>query len=100
MPSCHLSCPGCHIRVRAGAPEIAILEGNCPICGATLLPALSAASVMGFRSFDLDLFAEQDVSHPPITAEEPVDLASRRERASARDAANAERWSDDGQQCQ
>jgi len=54
----HLSCPACRIRVRANAPEIAILEDRCPLCGATLGAVSSAAGVIGFRYFDLDEFTE------------------------------------------
>ncbi len=99
MSSRNLSCPGCRIRVRAGAPNVHLLEGNCPICGATLRPVSSAASVMGFRSFDLDALSEQDLSDPPSTPAEPVDLVARRARreaASARGDVDGERWTDDG----
>ena len=37
MSARHLSCTGCRIRVRANIPEIGLLEGNCPICGVTLV---------------------------------------------------------------
>jgi len=60
MSSGHLSCQACRVRVRANAPEIALLEGRCPICGATLGRASSASGVMGFRSFDLDALSEQE----------------------------------------
>ncbi len=96
MSSSNLGCPGCRIRVRASAPAIGLLEGRCPICGETLQVLSSAACVMGFRSFDLDALAEQDVSGPPITPGDPVDLASRRGRASARDDVNVQCWADDG----
>jgi C4-type Zn-finger protein len=78
----HLSCPGCRIRVRASAPEIDLLEGRCPICGATLRAVSSASGVMGFRSFDLDALSEQEPSGPPPTLAQPVDLVARREAAS------------------
>ena len=96
MSSGHLSCPGCRIRIRADAPEIALLEGGCPICGATLTPVSSASGVMGFRSFDLEAFSEQESSGPPPTPGQPVDLAVRREAALARDGVDADRWSDEG----
>jgi hypothetical protein len=54
----HLGCPGCRIRVFANAPEIDLLEGSCPICGASLRPVSSARDVMGFRWFDLDAFSD------------------------------------------
>jgi hypothetical protein len=101
MSSRHLSCPGCRIRVRASAPEIELLEGSCPICGATLTPVSSASGVMGFRSFDLDAFSEQESGgHPPTgpppTPGQPVDLVVRRKAALARDGFDADRWSNEG----
>jgi hypothetical protein len=96
MYSRNLSCPGCRIRVRASAPNIHLLEGNCPICGATLIPASSASSVMGFRSFDLAAFSEQDPSDPSPTFGEQVDLVAGREAGAAQDGVDGERWSDDG----
>ena len=92
----HLSCPGCRIRVRASAPEIDVLEGGCPICGADLIPVSSASGVMGFRLFDLDVLSEQESSGPPPTSGQPVDLVVRRETASARDGFDAAFWSDKG----
>jgi hypothetical protein len=58
----HRSCPGCRIRVLANAPEIDLLEGSCPMCGATLTPASSAQGVMGFRLFDLDALSDGGLS--------------------------------------
>jgi hypothetical protein len=55
----HHSCPGCRIRVLANAPEIGLLEGGCPICGAMLTPVSSARSVMGFRLFDMDALSDE-----------------------------------------
>jgi hypothetical protein len=95
MSSGNLSCPDCRIRVRARAPEIALLEGRCPICGATLEVVSSASSLIGFRSFDLDELSGQDGSGPPPSPPEPVDLLARRE-ASARDQVSAEAWPDAG----
>lgn len=92
----HLSCPACRIRVRANAPEIALLGDRCPICGATLTPASPASGVMGFRSFDLDALSEQLSGDRPTSPANPADLASRREAAAARDDPDADRWSDDG----
>jgi len=96
MSSRHLSCPGCRIRVRASAPDIDLLEGGCPICGAKLRAVSSASGVMGFRSFDLDALSEQESSGPPPTPGRPVDLAVRREAALAQDGCDADRASDEG----
>jgi hypothetical protein len=92
----HLSCEGCRIRVRASAPEIALLEGSCPICGAKLNAVPSSSGVMGFRSFDLDAFSESGPSERPTTPAQPVDLVARREAALSRDGFDADRWSDEG----
>ncbi len=97
----HLSCPACRIRVRANDPVIAHLEDRCPICGAALRQASSAAGVMGCRPFDIDELSEQashDQSNPPGNPVDlvPVDLVSRREAASTQDDLDAHRWSDDG----
>jgi hypothetical protein len=59
----HLSCPACRIRVRADAPEIALLEDRCPICGATLNAVSCASDVIGFRCFDLDAFSDHLDAH-------------------------------------
>jgi hypothetical protein len=92
----HLSCPRCRIRVRASAPEIGLLEGSCPICGAALRPVSSSSGVLGFRSFDLDALSEQQPRRPPPTPGQPADLVTRREAASARDDVDTQRWSDEG----
>ena len=73
MPARHLSCRGCRIRVLANAPEIDLLEGSCPICGATLRPVSSAQGVMGFRWFDLDALSDGGLSGPPHAVGRPVD---------------------------
>jgi hypothetical protein len=96
MSARHLSCPGCRIRVRASAPEIGLLEGRCPICGAPLRAVSSTSGVMGFRSFDLDALSELEPSDPPPTPGQPVDLVARREAALAHDRLDAGRWSDEG----
>jgi hypothetical protein len=96
MSSRHLSCQGCRIRVRASAPDIELLEGGCPICGANLTAVPFPSGVVGFRSFDLDALSEQGPSDRPSTPAPPVDLVARREAAVARDGFAAERWSDDG----
>jgi hypothetical protein len=92
----HLSCPGCRIRVRASAPEIGLLEGSCPICGAALKGVSSSSGVLGFRSFDLDALSEQESSDRPPAPRQPVDLVACRAAVSARDDVDAERWSDEG----
>jgi hypothetical protein len=96
MSSRHLSCQDCRIRVRASAQEIELLEGSCPICGAKLSAVPFPSSVLGFRSFDLDVFAEQGSSDRPTEPAQPVDLVARRAAASARDGFEADRWSDEG----
>ena len=96
MSSRHLSCQGCRIRVRANAPEIELLEGSCPICGAELRAVPFPSGVLGFRSFDLDALSEQGSSDGPRTPAPPVDLVARREAALARDALDADRWADEG----
>jgi len=92
----HLSCPGCRIRVRASAPEIGLLEGSCPLCGAALRPVSSSSGVLGFRSFDLDALSEQEPGDPPPAPRQPIDLVARREATLARDDVDAQRWSDEG----
>jgi hypothetical protein len=82
--------------VRASAPEIGLLDGNCPICAAALIPVYSSSDVLGFRSFDLDGLSEQESSAPPPTAGQRVDLVARLEAASGRDDVDAGRWSDEG----
>jgi len=96
MSSRHLSCSACRIRVRANAPEIGLLEGHCPICGAALNPATSSFDVLGFRSFDLDALCEQGSSDPPPRPAQPLDLVARRWAAPAQDDADTQRWSDEG----
>lgn len=96
MAACHLSCPACRIRVRANAPEIAVLEGRCPLCGATLTAVYSGAEVMGFRSFDLDELSEQDADDHADPSAYPADLVALREALSAQDPLAAQRWEDDG----
>ena len=95
MSSRHLSCEGCRIRVRASAPEIGLLEGRCPICGATLRAVPFPSGVVGFRSFDLDVLSDEGSSDRPPAPAQPVDLAARREAALARDDVVADLWSDE-----
>jgi hypothetical protein len=73
MPARHLSCPGCRIRVLANAPEIDLLEGSCPICGATLSQVSSAQGVLGFRWFDLEALSEGGSSGASHAVGRPVD---------------------------
>jgi hypothetical protein len=93
MSSRHLSCQGCRIRVRANAPEIELLEGGCPICGAKLRAVPFPSGVMGFRSFDLDVLSEQESSNRPPPPAQPVDLVARRQAALERDGFDADRSS-------
>jgi len=89
MSARHLSCPCCRIRVLASAPAIDLLEARCPICEATLTPASSASSVIGFRSFDLDAFSESEPRQPPQVLAWPSNLAARREAELARNDLDA-----------
>jgi len=73
MPPRHLSCRGCRVRILANAPGIDLLEGGCPICGATLKPVSSAQDVMGFRWFDLDALSDGALSGAKGAAGRPVD---------------------------
>jgi hypothetical protein len=81
MSSRHLSCEACRIRVRASAPEIALLEGSCPVCGAKLRAVPFPSGVLGFQSFDLDVLSGQSTDRLPT---QPADLLARREAVSAR----------------
>jgi|SRR5271170_1928421 len=92
----HLSCPACRIRVRANAPEIALLEDHCPLCGAALGTVSPAAGVIGFRYFDLDELAEQESCDQADRSGRPVDLVAHREAAPVQDAFDTDRWEDDG----
>ena len=96
MSSRHLSCQDCRIRVRANAPEIKLLEGRCPLCGAKLKAVPFPSGVVGFRSFDLDALSERATSDRLPAPARPADLAGRRAAAIARDRVDAARWSDDG----
>jgi hypothetical protein len=96
MTSGHLSCPACRIRVRANAPEIALLEDCCPLCGAALGTGLPAAGVIGFRYFDLDELAGQEPDGHADRSGYPVDLVAHREAARIQDAVDTHRWEDDG----
>jgi hypothetical protein len=92
----YLSCRACRIRVRANDPQIGLLEDRCPICEGALSPVSSASGVMGFRAFDLDALSDPESRDRPDEPGNPVDLASRRAAASARNDLDAHRWSDDG----
>jgi hypothetical protein len=96
MSSRHLSCEDCRIRVRASAPEIGLLEGRCPICAADLKAVPFPSGVLGFRSFDLDVFSRQGTSDRLGAPAPPADLVPRLQVALARDRVEADRWSDDG----
>jgi hypothetical protein len=96
MAACHLSCPACRIRVRANAPEIAVLEGRCPLCEARLTAVSSGTAVMGFRSFNLDELSEQDADDHADPSGYPTDLVALREALGAQDPLAAQRWEDDG----
>jgi hypothetical protein len=101
MSSRHLSCPDCRIRVLASDPEIDLLEGSCPICGATLRGVSSASEVVGFRSFDLDELSDGGSSAAPHHVGPPGDFVTRRLAAVERadfDAqpCDAQRWLDEG----
>ena len=96
MSSRHLSCQGCRIRVRANAPEIELLEGSCPICGAELRAVPFPSGVLGFRAFDLDALSEQGSSDRPPAPAQPVDLVARRGAALERDGFDEDRWSNEG----
>lgn len=87
MSSQHVSCAVCRIRLRATAPEIELLDGLCPICGVPLQPA-TAASVLGFRSFDWGDDADQRAGEPSDPAPPPTDMVTRR-RVAAEAAAAA-----------
>ena len=56
----HLGCVACRIRLHATAPEIELLEGMCPVCGARLKLASSTSALMGFRLFDLGLLSDEE----------------------------------------
>lgn len=94
MSARHLSCQGCRIRVRASAPEIELLQGDCPICGAKLTAVPFPSGVLGFRSFDLEALSVRESSHRQPTPAQPVDLVARREAsaAGAGDGVDAEGW--------
>ena len=91
MASRHLSCPACRIRVQANAPEIALLEDRCPLCGAALSAVSSAAGVIGFRYFDLDELTEPESNAPADRFVYPNDLAAVREAALVQGAVNPHR---------
>ncbi len=96
MASRHLSCPACRIRVRANAPEIALLEDCCPLCGAALGTVSAAAGVIGFRYFDLDELAEPKSDDQTDRSGYPVDLVAHRQAAPVQDGCDTHRWEDDG----
>jgi hypothetical protein len=68
----HLNCSGCRIRVSAADPEISLLEGRCPICGAALTAAPSASAVIGYRWFDLGALGENAPSDETNAPAQPI----------------------------
>jgi len=92
----HLSCADCRIRVRGNAPEIDLLEGTCPICGAGLRLASSTSDVMGFRLFDLGPLSDGGLSGAPGAVGRPVDFVAHHGAAVAREDFDAQRWLDEG----
>jgi hypothetical protein len=96
MPSHHLSCAACLIRLRADSPAIAVLEDRCPICGAALTAVTSASEIVGYRSFDLDVLSGGGSDDLPDSLVPPVDLLSHMQAGGAHDAEDAGRWLDDG----
>jgi hypothetical protein len=71
----HLGCLACRIRLHATAPEIELLEGMCPVCGASLKLASSTSDLIGFRLFDLGLLSDEKSSTDVLGC--PVDLVIR-----------------------
>ena len=92
----HLICRGCRIRVRGNVPEIDLLEGMCPICGARLRLPSSISGVMGFRLFDLGPLSDGGLSGAPPAVGRPVDFVGHHGAAVARDDRDAQRWLDEG----
>ena len=82
----HLGCVACRIRLHATAPEVGLLEGMCPVCGARLKLASSVLDLMGFRLFDLSVLSDQESSEQANVLGRPVDLVARREPVAVRDA--------------
>lgn len=83
MPSNHLACAACRIRVPASAPEVHLLDGMCPACGAALEAVASGADVLGFRVFDWSMVIGESWNEQSHLAAAPVDLQARRERLAA-----------------
>src|SRR5436190_5304026 len=73
----HLGCVACRIRLHASAPEIELLEGMCPVCGARLKLASCVSDLMGFRLFDLGLLSDEESSKQANMLGRPVDLVAR-----------------------
>ncbi len=96
MPSAHLSCPDCRIRLRPDSAAIDLFAGRCPLCGAGLVEVASASDVIGFRSLDVGALFEREPDEQIDSTVDPVQFLTRREAASARDAQGFGRWSDDG----
>ncbi|MDE3070104.1 MAG: hypothetical protein KGJ43_05190 [Acidobacteriota bacterium] len=92
----HLCCRACQVRLRAGATEVDLLDGMCPVCGSTLEPAARAADALGFRSFDWSMIIGEAEGEPAGAAGRPIDLSTRREPLSAPDDLDSERSLDRG----
>ena len=90
MSSNHLACAACRIRIRASAPEVHLLDGMCPACGAALEAVASGADVLGFRVFDWSMVIGESWSEQSHLAVAPVDLRLRRERVTALNGPDAE----------
>jgi hypothetical protein len=73
----HLGCVACRIRLHATAPEIELLEGMCPVCGARLKLASCVSDLMGCRLFDLSVLSDQESSEQANVLGRPVDLVAR-----------------------
>ncbi|MHB8490929.1 MAG: hypothetical protein ACYDA6_01770 [Solirubrobacteraceae bacterium] len=97
-PARYLGCTACRIRLRATAPEVALLDGLCPICNATLEPAASVGEVLGFRPFELEGTLDGDgvSATPPAASGGLIDLGAHRKSPSALDGLDAQRWQDEG----
>lgn len=96
MSGRHLNCAGCRIRIRAGAREIDLLDGRCPICDETLGAMAPASSVLGFRAFDLDTLSDHPSTKLPRATRDAVDLFARHAPALSTNHFDADRWTDDG----
>ena len=60
-PPRQLGCDSCRIRLPASSPEVDLLGGMCPLCGAPLEPAARVADVLGYGLFDVGLGLPSDL---------------------------------------